>query len=395
MCSRRDAPPNLPAEGAIAIKSVSAIGRMLMAIALLIAPFAAMADDDDDDAGNVYLAAGIARTPGPVAGDFSAAGGRVAIDHEVQGEVMVAGGRIRVGAPVREDLFAVGGSVEIASKVEDEASIAAGDITVSKDGRIGGRAWLAGGNVEIAGELERGARIFSDRVSISGQVAGPLRIVADRIEILPGAKIGGALRYTSRNEPVIAPDAEIAGPIVRVPKVKPERAAERPAEPVPAREWVTPVVHAGLWAAGILMLLVFPRFTVAAQDRLRASPWVSLGLGAALVFTVPMVAALLVVSVVGVPVALALLALYVALMLAGFLTAVFFLAERIGRVLRGGREPTTGWRIGLLLVALVLVALAGRIPFAGYALFSLVLLFGVGALALELYHQYAGRRAPA
>jgi cytoskeletal protein CcmA (bactofilin family) len=369
----------------------AALPRLLVALALLTAPAAAPADDDDDDdAGNVYLAAGVARTPGPVAGDFFAAGGRISIDHEVGGEAMVAGGSVRVGAPVREDLFAVGGSVEIASSIGDDASVAAGDITISKDGRIDGRAWLAGGSVEIDGELARGARIFADRVRISGRIAGTLRIVADRIEILPGARLD-SLRYTSRSEPRIASDAEIAGPIVRVPQLKPEQQSA----PRPSREWVAPVVHAGLWAAGILMLLAFPRFTVAAQDRLRASPWPSLALGAALVFTVPIAAVVLAVTVVGIPVALALLALYGVLLLAGLLTALFFVAERMGRILRRGREPSIIWRIGLLFAALVLVALAGRLPFAGCVLLCLGLLFGVGALALELYHRYADRRAPA
>jgi hypothetical protein len=187
---------------------------------------------------------------------------------------------------------------------------------------------------------------------------------------------------------VIEPGAQVQGPVTSMPS----RAPEKTAEVRRTGAWALPLFYAGVWVAGIVFLLVFPRFTVAAQDQVRASPWQSLALGAALVFTLPVVALLLTVTVVGIPVALALVALYALLLLAGFLTALFFAAEWMGRLLRGGRLRGTGWRIGLLFVALVLLGLIGRLPVAGSIAELLALLFGVGALALQLYRQYADRR---
>jgi cytoskeletal protein CcmA (bactofilin family) len=335
------------------LKPIAPLNLLVLALAALIAPFAAMADDDWHGFGNVYLAAGIARTAGPVEGDFYAVGGQITIDHPVQGDVFAAGGRV----------------------------------TVAIDGKVA----LAGGNVEIAGTLERGGRVLADRLVISGRVGGGLRIIASRIEIAAGAKIEGPIHFTSRRAPVIAPGAEVQGPVTAMPS----RAPERTAEVRRTGEWAVPLFYAGLWAAGILLLLIFPGFTVAAQDRVRAAPWQSLALGAALVFALPVVVLLLIVTVVGIPVAFALIALYAVLLLAGFLTALFFVAERIGRLLRGGRSPGTGWRVGLLLAALVLMALVSRLPMAGGLVALLVLLFGVGALGLQLYRQYADRRPAA
>ena len=361
---------------------------LLLFGALLLAPAAVMADGEWDAGGNVYIAAGVARTPGPVFGDFYVLGGQVTIDHAVNGEVFAAGGRVQIAAPVRDDLQVLGGDVSITSDVAGDARIAAGTIIVAKGARVAGRASLAGGNVEIAGTLERGARIFTDRLVISGRVGGGLRIIANRIEIASGAKIEGPIDYTSSREPVIAPGAEVQGPVTRMPS----RAPEKTAEVRRTGQWAVPFFYAGVWAAGILMLLVFPHLTVAAQDRVRTAPWQSLALGAALFFTVPMVALVLMITVVGIPVALAILALYALLLLAGFLTVAFFLAERGGRVACGGREPGTGWRVGLLLVALALLALLAWVPLAGGVLMFLALLFGIGALALQLAHQYRGRR---
>jgi cytoskeletal protein CcmA (bactofilin family) len=354
----------------------------------LMVSLAAQADEKWYDTGNVYLAAGIARTTGQVGGDFYAVGGQVAVDHPVQGEVFAAGGRVSVSAPVEDDLHVMGGDVTLAGAVGGEATIAAGTISIVKAARVDGRVVLAGGNVEIAGTLERGGRIFADRLVISGHVGGGLRIVASRIEITSSARIEGPIDFTSRRAPVVAPGAQVQGPVTAMPS----RAPQKTAEMRRTGEWAVPLFYAGLWAAGILLLLAFPRFTVAAQDRVRASPLQSLALGAALVFALPVVAVLLIVTVVGIPVAFALIALYAVLLLAGFLTALFFVAERIGRLLRGGRAPGTGWRVALLLAALVLLALIARLPVAGGFVALVVLVFGVGALGQQLYRQYADRQ---
>jgi cytoskeletal protein CcmA (bactofilin family) len=373
------------------VKPIAASILLVLALDALLAPFAAAANDEWYALGNVYLAAGIARTAGPVGGDFYAVGGQVTIDEPVQGEVFAAGGRVTVAAPVGDDLHVIGGDVTVTGPVSGDAMIASGTISIAGDASVDGRVTLAGGNVEIAGTLARGGRIFADRLVISGQVSGGLRIVASRIEIAAGAKIEGPIHFTSRRAPVIAPGAQVQGPVTAMPP----RAPEKTAEVRRTGAWAVPLFYAGLWAAGILLLLVFPGFTVAAQDRVRAAPLQSLALGAGLVFALPVVALLLMVTVVGIPLAFALIALYAVLLLAGFLTALYFVAERIGRLLRGGRPPGMGWRVALLLAALVLLALIARLPVAGGLVALLVLVFGVGALAQQLYRQYADRRQPA
>lgn len=369
-------------------KFFASLPLLALAVLLLVAPFRAQADEKWYDTGNVYLAAGVARTVAPIGGDFYAVGGQVSIDHPVQGEVFAAGGRVTISAPVDDDVQVMGGDVTLAAAVRGDASIAGGTIAIARDARIDGKVTLAGGNVEIAGTLERGGRIFADRLVISGQVGGGLRLVASRIEITSSARIEGPIDFTSRRAPVVAPGAQVRGPVTAMPS----RAPEKTAEVRRTGQWAVPLFYAGLWAAGILLLLVFPGFTVAAQDRVRASPLQSLALGAALVFALPVVALLLIVTVVGIPVAFALIALYAVLLLAGFLTALFFVAERIGRLLRGGRAPGTGWRVALLLATLVLLALVARLPVAGAFVALLVLVFGVGALGQQLYRQYADRR---
>jgi hypothetical protein len=148
----------------------------------------------------------------------------------------------------------------------------------------------------------------------------------------------------------------------------------------------------GLVVSGALLLLLFPRFGVAAARTVASDPGKSLGLGFALLVATPVAAVLLLVTVVGVPVGLVLLALYPVALLAGLLVAVLFLGDVGARL---ARRPvlSTGWRFVSYLVALLVLALLMLVPTVGAVALALALVIGLGALVLAAYRVYAGRQA--
>ena len=78
------------------------------------------------------------------------------------------------------------------------------------------------------------------------------------------------------------------------------------------------------------------------------------------------------------------------LWLVGYLMAANFVGDRIAQRLRKEAEMTTGWRISMLALALLLFALIRMIPFVGGFILLLALLFGVGATVLQLFRRYRG-----
>lgn len=273
---------------------------------------------DRGERGNVYLAGVGLRSPEAVTGDLYAAGCPISVDRPVAKDVVLAGCHIDVTGDVGDDLRAAGGQVTIAGKVGGEAMVAGGRIVLAPGSIIAGRAVLAGGEVTVEGNVAKDLKIYAGKVTIQGEVEGDALVMAQDIEMLSGASIKGNLTYTSRNEIKMDPSAHVLGKITREPTPKAWREE---------RHW-GPKLFAlrvigllGLIAAGALVLLLFPGLALAAQSNIGSAPWASLGLGAAIVFAGPVVVLVFLITVIGIPIAFALLAAYAILWLIGYLTA--------------------------------------------------------------------------
>lgn len=325
------------------------------------------------------------RPTGPIHGDLVAAAGRISVDYPIDGDAVLAAGSIDVRGRVGEDLRVAGGFVTLTGRVRGEALAVAGSLAFGPDAELGGRAWLAGGDVAVAGRFHRDVKVYARNVLLLGHVTGNVHVFATTIEVLPNARIEGNLTYVSNTPIKIHPGAQVMGKVIREPGRLPE--LRMPGWP-PFR----PLLMFGLLAAGALLLAIFPRFTATAVQTVRASPLGSLGLGIAIFFSLPPVMLLLVITIIGIPIALMLLGLYAVALLAGFLVAAFFIGESLQRL--AGRRLAQGgyWvRVGMLAIALILLWLVRHIPYAGGLLILGVLTIGLGGMALQAFNRYSTR----
>jgi cytoskeletal protein CcmA (bactofilin family) len=329
---------------------------------------------------DLYVAGGTVRVFAEAEGDVVAAGGRVIIGQLVKGDVIVAGGSVNVRARVLDDIRAAGGDVILEGEVGGDAIAAGGNVSLAPETTIGGRAWLAGGHVEVAGSIGKELKAAGRTITIAGNVQGDVELVAQKIEILPTARIQGNLTYRSPQEAKIDPSAQIEGKVSYI---------QTGLRYTPMQRAIFRVLFfLSLMVVGIVLFLLFPNFTVSAGRTIGSDPWKSLGLGLALLVTTPFVGGLLMATVLGIPLALMLFAIYSVSLLAGFLTAVFFLGEWEVRFLRRGPELSRSWRILSIILALIGLWLIQLIPVVGCVVLFLALLFGIGALGLQTYRTY-------
>ena len=120
---------------------------------------------------------------------------------------------------------------------------------------------------------------------------------------------------------------------------------------------------------------------------LASAPVKSLGLGSALFFSVPPVAVLLIITIIGIPIGLALAAIHAVALVIGYLVTGFFVAQKLAQPL-GAQTQSLAWRLAFLAVALVLLALAASIPYAGPVALILALAGGLGAMVLLAFSRY-------
>ncbi len=339
---------------------------------------------DDEASANVYMTGTEVWPTGPIHGDLVAAAGRISVDHPIDGDAVLAAGSIDVRGRIGEDLRVAGGFVTLAAPVRGEALVVAGSIAFGPASDIGGRAWLAGGDVAVAGTFRRDVKVYARNILVLGHVAGNIHLFGGTIELLPSARIDGNVTYVSNTPIKIHPGASVTGSVTREP-------GQLPTLHLPGWPPFRPLLMFGLLAAGALLLALFPRFTASSLQTVRASPLGSLGLGTAIFFSVPPVILLLVISIIGIPIALVLAGVYAAALLSGFLIAAFFVGERVIRLARRGAVGGYWARVGTLAIALIVMWLVRHIPYAGGFVILLALLVGLGAMVLQAFSHYATR----
>jgi len=119
----------------------------------------------------------------------------------------------------------------------------------------------------------------------------------------------------------------------------------------------------------------------------------SLLAGCALLMTTPVAALLLVISVLGLPIGLALGALYAIALFGGVLVTALFLGDAEARLFKTGPIVTRGQHVLRLLAGVVTLALL-RSLLGGLVVFA-SLVFGLGALMLAAYQAYSHVSSPA
>ena len=366
---------------------------MLAALAALLALGAAGQDRDarktvERDLGGDHYAAGCpVRIDRPVRGDVFAAGCSVEVDAAVAGDVLAAGGNVRIGAPVGQTLYAAGGQLAVHANVGRNARVAGGQVEFGPQSQIGGNVTVGGGEVRINGAVKGYVRAAGGRVLINGPVDGDVVATAGTVELGPNARIAGQLSYASRDEIARAATAQVQGGV--------ERIELRGGWPVPEQAERSVGRRGGwVWSIGLMVIAgvlvaALPAFYSRVSDTLRTRAGMSLLAGFITLVCIPVAALILLITLIGVPLALMAVALYLALLLVGYASTGIGVGDWALARFLPSRSAQRAWRVAAAVLGMLALSLAGRLPYLGGPVVFIALLIGLGALVLQV------RRAPA
>ncbi|OYQ32618.1 hypothetical protein CHU95_17735 [Niveispirillum lacus] len=336
------------------------------------------------------------RVMAPAADDLVAAGHSVAVDAPVDGDVVAAGLELRITAPVSGDALLAGFSLSVKGPVAGDLAAAAFELSLHSDiagdvlltgvevnlrpeARVAGDLTIRGSDLSVAGQVDGDAVLRGDHVSVQGRIAGDLEVTASRLELKPGTQILGDLRHTGPMPVAVPEGVIIAGTVQYHPDVVLDGG--------PTFLGTTGKAVA-LFLLGVGVLWLLPGPVTRAADGIRRHPLRHFLLGAALLLLSPPLLALLMVSVVGIPLGLLLLVLWLFCLPLGLAVAGFGLALGLRR-----GPPRPGAEAGMLIrhyaLTVVVLVLLSLLPLAGWAVLAIAAALGLGALADTLVR---GRR---
>lgn len=341
--------------------------------------------------GSLFASGDTVSIDGTIAGDLIAAGGHVAIRGTVEGNVFCAGGEVELTGEVKGSLHCAGGEVRVEAAIGGAFYAAGREVVLRPGTRVSGDAALAGRDLKVEGNLARDLLAAGKNVVIAGQVGRDATVHAENLSLRDTAAIAGKLEmHLPRGaEPGIAKGAT-HGPILRVDLDRDARVGVAPLErfhQIKALLWRVLEV-AGAFVVGLILYALAPGL-FAARVETTGRFFVSLGLGFATLILIPCALVLLVMSILGIPIAgLGALGLVVVAYVGPIV-----LAAAIGRsVMRPAGASFREFGISLL-VGLLLLGVLVSLPVIGRPAFVIVVFAGTGLLVLHLYELWSARRA--
>ncbi len=321
--------------------------------------------------GDFFAAGDRVEISGEVTGDLYAAGAEVVIDGTVAGDVLAAGGIVRISGTVGDDLRAAGGQINVGGRIDGSATLTGGNVDLVEGSEVKGNIVVAGGSIIIASAVAGDVTSAGGNITISGTVGGKVVSYVDILRLTSRASIGKTLTYTSPRPASLDPNAKIAG-TVKFTEVAKKRISskEMMGVAIGASLIIKTIAFIAFAIVGVLIVRLFPIFAEKARAELAERPWASLGTGIIIMIVVPVMALLLIITLIGLPLGLIAMAGYSVLMYLGKFVPIFV----IGRIALKNRSAVAAVIAGAFMYYVILL-----VPFIGAVVTGIASIAGAGA----------------
>ncbi len=325
--------------------------------------------------------------------DLIVAGNTLKIDGAVTGNLITACRYLTQNGAVSGSLFngsqfadifgKINGSVTnfsqhltISGQVKRNVIACGQSINLASVSTIEGDATLCGGEILVDGVILKGLKAYADRIVISGMIKGDVNLNGKSITILATAEILGNLTYKSPKEAKIASGAKIVGTTKWT-----EFQVKRPKKPSLGKRysWISFLFLLGALATGIVLMALFKNQTKKIKLTIQNSFWKSLGSGFVLAVVSPIGAVILMITLIGIPLAVITGFLYLILFYIAKIFTGLVLGEKAIALFKKGEIPL-GWS---LMVGLIVLYILINLPYVGWLIYTLAFFIGLGGIVLS------------
>lgn len=333
-------------------------------------------EEDQTISGDFYAAGGSVNISGVVEEDAYIAGGTVTINGEIKGDVVVGAGTVSIHAMVGDDIRIAAGQVVIADHVVGDVVVSGGSLTILSTSVIDGDVIFYGGRLDVEGAVGGSIHTKTDILIIDSSITGDVTAtIGNQLVLGSHANIEGSIAYTSAEDLARDPGSIVVGEISKF-------AGNRSNDVLPITAFQFLPLFTALFAA-LVSILLFGRQI----ERLVVETLTSTGLhgliGFGVLVLVPIAAALLIVSLLGALIGVALAFVYILLLLASFVFSGVFFGALISKLF------TKRYQVTWLYVILGVVSLniIVQIPFAGPLFVFVIMLIMLGSIVTVLYKR--------
>ena len=326
--------------------------------------------------GDLYAAAEAIRVHGRLAGDLVAAGQRVLVDGQVDGDLFAAGRTVDLRGPIGDSTRIVGDQVTVNTTIDGDLIAGGNRLQLLESTVIRGGLVAAASTLDIEGTVEEDLRAAAGEIVLRGTVLGDANVIADRLDLAPGARIDGDLDYRTRVPLSPEAAARVAGAVrYEEPTDEDDEDGGSVGGSVLFWSWQT----GAALLAGMLAVALFRRLVQELASAIAGETTLGALLGFGAFLIVPVAAAVVMMTVVGLPIGvIAVLLFGVALYVAKLPIAVWAGEQLLARAGRSGASPYAAMAVGIMVLYLLF-----EIPWVGGLFWLAATWLGLGAMVLS------------
>ncbi len=334
--------------------------------------------------GDLYTGAESVRVHGRLDGDLIAGSNRVLVDGRIDGDVFATGNAVDLRGPIGDSTRVAAQTLTVDTTIDGSLLAGVAELIVTDDARIAGGITAAAARVEIDGTVENGLRLAAGEIVIRGRVEGDANLIADSVDLEPGARITGDLQYQARTP--LSPEAAalVDGDVRFEERVDDESEGGTP--------WGLVISVLQMLAAlltGIVVVALFRGVVRQLAGSAAEQTTLSALLGFAAFLLVPAAAGFAMLTLVGLPLGLATVLLFGVALYAAKLPVAAWIGDRLlSRAGRAGASPYAAMALGVPLLYLLFA-----IPYVGWLFWLGAAWLGLGAMVVTGRRHLEARAA--
>ena len=325
--------------------------------------------------------------------DLMAAGGKIKFDANLSGDLMVAASSIVQNGTIDGNFMAAAQNIDISGQIKRSSRTFSQYLNIDSfvgqnlmafcqkcnlkpKGYVGKDLYAFCSELNVDGQVGRNLKGLVVTAIISGTVGGDVNIQAERLVLLPTAKIKGTLTYRSPYEADIQKGASISGK-AEWKKIEPKKKGGAPGRFILKRF----LSFLGFFILGLILIPIFKERTQSVKANLKSSFFKSLWMGFVFlicVFMLFIISFILSFFIIGIPLAILSFAVFL---------SMFFLCKIAAGLALGDWLLTQSIRNGYvspilaLMVGLFIITILTSIPyFIGSLIYLAILFLGTGAI---------------
>jgi cytoskeletal protein CcmA (bactofilin family) len=326
--------------------------------------------------GDYFAMADSVEISGEITGDLYLMASQVLIDGKVDGDVLAIAGSMEISGKVLNNVRLMAAQTLISGSIGRNVTVLGGNVQLLPSARVEGNVVAAAGNVDLSSSIGSDVTVAASNLRLSSQIKDNVQAYVGQLRITSRAQIGGAVDYCSNSRGWIDEGAVIRGTVTMHPSLVHELTRGTWVEGFLVGSKLIALLMNFMYTFVVAWVLMraFPKNLETALSTLTHHPLRALGFGAMVLILLPLAALMLLMTILGVPFALTLIAMNVVGLYTAKVYSIFWFSNKT--LTKIGLKAH---RLSTFFVGLICYFLLTAIPIFGVSVSIAAMLFGLGA----------------